>query len=249
MISPHNKNLVAFREVEKTPLIPPERDAGTREGNYRTWKGVPHAELIKGIVSAAKRAKLQPQKSRQYILMRNGSEMLATVPMGVPESGIQPYLGVVSSNSRRKCLTFYVGGTIEDVPLVVDFFGGVRNFPSWEYVEGFNIASVCDEAISIWKERIERELEIRLNELVDMPLSDSDARLIIMDAATKGLTSYASIGGIWKWWENRKGKTGFDLLSAFTNCWSASDSFLQLEQLCKFQNLIVPTLNRKKVLV
>jgi len=224
-------------EVENLKLVRPD-------GAGQFWKGVPHSQLIRNVANALDRAHLRPRLTKgKFVLSRGDADLIATIPVdgfyGMYE--IHPHISFVASNACRKALEFYVGAMIGETPLVVYQFGGIVKFPSWEYIGGFKLEDVCDEAVSYWKLNVPLILE-RYEEL--QAEDQMDVSSLLFNAADRKMTTFNSLKRIWESYKLMKGTTGFDLLTAFSQHFQPERTMYRLEVLRNFAELVVP-LNKR----
>lgn len=222
-----------FHDVQKVKLVRPEKAGGQ-------WKGVPHSELTLAVCKSVEKITKEHSylNKGQFILSRDGADFTGSIPIGPHEGGVQPCIGFAASNDCRKALEFYVGAMVGDTCLVSYAYGGLVRFPSWEYVEGFKLSDVTDEAVEVWKQ-MRYTIWENLGVLEEMGLSDNDMRAILMECAVREYTSWSSLGNILKWYNNRQGNTGLSLLEAFSMNWSCRRPLYRLDVLHKVQELIL----------
>lgn len=169
------------------------------------WKGVRHYDLVAGLIKA-----LEPNdpgyeivlSGVNIVLSRNDADMIGTIQVS-GNSHRQTHLGFSASNAGRKSLQLYVGGTWNNVPLVMQEFGGKERFHGWTYDINFRLQDVCEEMVAIWRKEIEAFPDFAA-ELFSKKLSNPRVSNIIADAAEKKIIPWrGSAPSIWSDWKRK----------------------------------------------
>lgn len=238
MLSDLNKT-VSMSELMGTELVKPEV-AG------EDWRGVQHANLVDALQVAFDKKGLTMTNPFRLILMRGGADFTAsfTVLNKLNQIGS---IGIAVSNARRQGLTFFVGKSAPslDYYVVVDRYGGFKDYPHWVYNQGFNLTDVADEAVLLWLEKVGQVSQV-FKDLDSKKLSLPEAKSLLFEAAERKLIAWSRVGHIWKSWKIGKHRTGLTLLAVYEHYSWYNPPMQQMDLTMKFSRLI---LSNKKDLV
>jgi hypothetical protein len=200
------------------------------------WAGIPHGKLIDALQNEFRRHGSTPYDCR-YDLSRDGADLAASWQSSDYPGwtrGIEAGFGLVTSNARRRALTFYVGGveTSTGTPIVVEAFQG------WKYITGIDLASEASDAVDLWYDKV-----ILIGHVIGLlksePITKRDVALLLMTAGRKKAIPWSRIGRIDWTWQHNGDATSWGLMKAFWTCASVSPAQDQMGQLRIFSNIVM----------
>lgn len=181
----------------------------------KLWKGVPHIQLCARLMDMFNFHKWGPTEFRAH-LSRDEADLVCSwlfTDLGPRQNNrVLPSLGLVTSNARRKALTFFVGvcDVKNEAALIsTDFQGG-------RYTQNFDLAEEVDKAVKKFLEELPRAWMLKRH-LTDLVLTEDDVAKILFTAARQRIIPWSRAGAMdTRWRKNPKEfKTGWDLMRLF----------------------------------
>lgn len=229
---------VTLAEIAKIKLKQPDKK-WEKVGKY--WKGIPHIELIRAIVSEFDRRGWL-LKSETYALSKSGCALAASFNLQMkllPPEGQQFCVGLTTANDRHQKLRIVVGTTV----IVCDngMVSGEMVF-SRKHTTGFELSPEIVKAMDWCQDRF-GDVKDYVKFLQKKILCDSEVDCILMQAGRDCLMPWSRIGDVDDYYhtpshEEFDSRTAWSLLNAFTSVVKKNPPLQQIYQITKFRELL-----------
>lgn len=227
-----------IQELKKIELVPPDN-----AGAY--WGGVQHAEFVKTLEGAVKRA---GWGINDWVLITSVDEkdLIVSFALDIPKEDAKfttwtPCIGVKTSNAKRFSMAFYIGVQKPNSKEVI-VFGEVES-PKKRHTAGTDLGAVFDGVLVDYKEKLKAAKKEFLL-VKDMTIDRATVDQIVLATGRNKILPWSRVGQFdtsIPFYDNDQAEV-VEVLKKFSLTVRIEPPFRQLDEMLAFKELVKETI-------